>query len=85
MRTTGPTAGPAHALAHLVKPDGDTAFSSYVFLSGGDPADPLVARQRRNVRPHLSCNRVRMDCILEICRKPMYHTGGALFFRTTFC
>jgi hypothetical protein len=64
VRAAGPTAGPPHALAHLVEPHRDALLSGLLFFGGSDPADPLVPRQRRDVRPHAPGDRVGSDRLL---------------------
>ena len=81
MRATLPTARPAHAAAHLIEPYSDTMGSRFLFLCGSDPADPLVAREWRDIRPHAFHLSVRLDCPSKICWQRMYGAGGVFFLR----
>ena len=47
-----PTAGAAHAAFELGECLLDTDTPRLRFLAGGDPTDPLIARERRNIFPH---------------------------------
>lgn len=51
MNTTGPTTRAAFALLEFRDSSPEMNFSGLRFLDGDNPADPLVARQRRNVSP----------------------------------
>jgi hypothetical protein len=51
MRTPRPTAGPAHAFLELFAGATDAALAGLRFLRVLDPADELVAGQRRDVEP----------------------------------
>ena len=51
MNAAGPAARSAHSPFHLRESLLDTDISRLRFLAAYDPADPLVARERRNVLP----------------------------------
>jgi hypothetical protein len=69
MRASGPTAWPAHASAHLVNSNLDAALLGGFLLGRGDPADPLVARQRGNLGPKVPGGGIQLDGLPEICRQ----------------
>lgn len=89
MRTAGPAAWPApayatasagkHAFAHFIKPDRDAAPSRLSLLRGGNPADPFVACERRNIRPHVFDDRIRGNCLAKIHRQCMGCLGSSCF------
>lgn len=66
MRAPLPTTRATHPLAHLVESNRDTTLSRLLFLGGGDPADPFVARKRRNVLPNLTRSPVTLDRFAKI-------------------
>lgn len=51
MRASRPAAGAAHAALHLGEGFLDANVARLRFFSRGNPAYPLVARERRNVFP----------------------------------
>ena len=55
MRATRPAAGSMRSFLELRPRSLDVPLSGFRFLAGKRPADPFVARERRNVLP----NRVR--------------------------
>ena len=55
MRATRPAARSTHSFLKLRARSLDVLLSGFRFLAGKRPADPFVARERRNVLP----NRVR--------------------------
>src|SRR6185312_12892014 len=61
VRAPGPAAWPAHAALHLVDADHDAALPGGFLLGRGDPADPLVPRERGDVQPKVLDHRVRLD------------------------
>ena len=69
VRTSGPAAGPPHAFAHFVEPCGYAAASRFIFLAGGNPADPLVARTRRNVLPYAPDDGIGLNCFPKVRRQ----------------
>ena len=52
MNTAGPTAGAAHAASKLRECLLDTDTPRLRFLARDDPADPLIAREGRNIFPY---------------------------------
>ena len=66
MRATGPTARPAHPVAHFIEADLDPAVSGVSLLRRRHPADPLIARQRRDIRPDIPHHTVRADGFAKI-------------------
>ena len=61
MRTTFPTARPTHTLAHFIEADYDPPGPGFIFLGRSHPTDPLVARQGRDICPHISHDSVRLN------------------------
>jgi hypothetical protein len=56
--TTRPTTRPAHTLTHFIKTNSYAAASGFILFSGCNPTDPFIARQWRDIRPHLRHNQV---------------------------
>ena len=54
MRATGPAARAAHATNEFGEGFFDADVARFGFFAGGDPANPFVARERRDVRPRRS-------------------------------
>lgn len=57
MNTAGPTTRPARSFYKLRTRPLDPVASRPRFLSGDDPADPLIAREWRNIFPRCSRRR----------------------------
>jgi len=55
MSTAGPTAGAVHPTPKLRECLLDTDTARLRLFARGDPADPLIARERRNTLPRCSC------------------------------
>src|SRR5260370_20459201 len=55
---TRPAARPAQALLELLLGPADAALSGRLLFGVIDPADELVARQRRDVLPSRQCRRI---------------------------
>lgn len=68
MYAPDPATGAALALMHLVAHDDDVLGAGGSLLDGGDPADPLVARERRDVLPQ--------GKHLFVCEDGLLHIGG---------
>ena len=83
MSTTGPAAGAAHAALELRDSFLDTDTSRLRLLAGGDPTDPLIARERRNIFPHCSSRRRLNQGLLPIIRHCMNRTVVELVFGHT--
>ena len=75
MRATRPAAGPAHASLQLVDANRDTPLPGGLLLGRSDPADPLVAGQRREVRPELPDRAVSADGFAEVGREQMHRAA----------
>ena len=80
MRAAGPTTWPPHPLAHFIKTDHDTAASGFRLLGRRHPADPLIARKRRDIRPHILRDGVRLDRLSQIRWRFMNRAGLDNFF-----
>ena len=59
MNTTGPATRPAHSFYKLRTRPLDPVATRLRFLGGDYPANPLIARKRRNIIPCCSCRRGR--------------------------
>src|SRR3712207_2232857 len=59
----GPAAGPAHAVLELLARPLDAALAGLLLLGVLDPADELVARQRRDVVPGVECRGARRQLL----------------------
>jgi len=81
MRASGPTTRSAHAFTHFIKPDNDTMIARFIFLRGGYPTDPLIARERCDVRPHKLHLRVSLNSLTKICGEFM----GNMLSNVIFC
>ena len=51
VRTAGPATRPAHSLFEFRAYSLDVLPSGFRFLDGDNPADPLIAREWRNILP----------------------------------
>jgi len=51
MGATSPTAGSTHSLGELRARSLDPVASRLWLLGGDNPADPFIARERRNIPP----------------------------------
>lgn len=79
MRAPGPATGPTHPLAHFIKPHRDALGPGLVFLRRRHPADPLIPRERRDVRPHAFRHPIGHDRLPQIRGEAVDGTGGELF------
>ena len=61
-----PTARSEHAFSHLIDADLDTALSADILFGRGDPTDPLVARQWRDIGPEALGSGIQLDRFSEI-------------------
>lgn len=86
-----PAARTPHAVVHLIYPDLDAAPTGGILLGRSHPADPLVARQRREGRPEIPGGDIRLDRPSEISRQLMHcavceflhwHTSKRVGFRS---
>src|SRR6476659_7897509 len=71
-----PTARPAHALLELLLGTADAALSRLLLLGVFDPADELVARQRRDVLPCNEGRGVTDQRFSQVCRQLVHHAAG---------
>jgi hypothetical protein len=55
MCTPCPAAWPSHATFHLIYPYSYTTLAGLGLFVRGNPADPLVTRERGYIRPHERC------------------------------
>lgn len=79
MRTPRPTARAVFAVGEVCA-GAFQSLGSRLFLAGGvDPADPFVARQRRDVFPRCASFRRGQKHVPQICGQGMEHTGGGFF------
>src|ERR1700676_2483501 len=76
MRTARPAARPAHPFFELRAHPFDMLAPCLLFLDGDGPADPLVARERRDVFPGRQRLRVGRERLAEISREVMYDSSG---------
>lgn len=67
VRTSRPTARPAHASAQLIDADIDATLSSLFFLCRSNPTDPLVSRQRSDIAPDAPRGDSGFDRSPKIC------------------
>jgi hypothetical protein len=75
MRTAGPTTGSALSVFEAGTAPFDSASSRFCFFGRLDPADPFIARERRNVLPRLQCFCVGGQCLFQVCGQVMDHTA----------
>ena len=67
MRAAGPAAGAAHPAPELGERLLDTDAAGLGLLAGDNPADPLVARERRDVLPRRSRSWSCGQSLSQIC------------------
>jgi hypothetical protein len=84
MRTAGPAAWPALALFELCTNPLDMLFSCFVLFYGRGPANPLIARERRDVFPSGEHGFVGSKGFPQIRREFVYNATGDCFFRQMF-
>src|SRR3989344_448270 len=80
MSATGPTTRSAHSARKLREPLLDSNSSRLRFLARGDPANPLVARERRYVFPQRTCLRRLHERLSQIIRHFVYCATREFFF-----
>ena len=80
MRATGPAARAAHSAFKLGECLFDTDIPRLRFFAGDDPANPFVARERRDVVPYRFRRRCLNQGLLPIIRHCMYRPTGDLVF-----
>ena len=75
MRTARPTTGPPFSVFEARTAPFDPVISCFCFFSRLDPADPFVARKRRNVLPGLQRLCVGDQCLFQVRGQVMDHTA----------
>ncbi len=76
VRTSRPTARPAHAIPELVEANRDAALPGLCLLCGGDPADPFISGERRDVVPSRCCGPICRECFLQVRGHRMQRPSG---------
>ena len=76
MRAARPTAGSTLSFFKLLLGSSDAAVAGRRLFRVFDPADELVAGQRRDVVPGLKCGRVTYERGTQVGRKLMDYTAG---------
>jgi len=76
-----PAAGPALAFLQLLPSPPNAALSGRLLLGILDPADELVASQRRDVLPGIECRGVRDQRPTQVRGQFMHHPTGHLLSR----
>jgi hypothetical protein len=71
-----PAARPALAFLKLLLGPANAALSGHLLLGILNPADELVAGQRRDVLPGIECRGVGDQRIAQVCRKLVHHSTG---------
>ena len=69
VRAPRPAAGPALAFLQLLLGAADAALPGRLLLGVLDPADELVAGQRRDVPPGIECRGVGDQRLAQVCRE----------------
>ena len=78
MHTPCPATGAAHATFELRESFPDSDIARLRFFAGREPANPLVARERRNVVPHSFRRRRLHQGLLPVTRHCMCRPTGEL-------
>jgi len=76
MLASWPAAGSPLSLLELLLSSADASFSGGVALGIFDPADELVARERRDVLPRVERNRVDDQRLTQVSWKLVHHPTG---------
>lgn len=76
MRTSSPTAGSAHAFAHLVQSHCNAMVSCFYLYAGCNPANPFVARKRGNIHPEIFYLCVGLNGFAQVRRQSVYGATG---------
>lgn len=58
MNTTQPATRPAHPFLEFADRPFNVLLPRLVFLDGGDPADPLIARKGCKILPDCQCRSI---------------------------
>ena len=67
MRASRPATRPSRAASHFIEADRDATRSGLIFLGRDNPANPLIARERRNIRPQRLRLSIRLNRPAKIC------------------
>ena len=84
MRTARPTTGPSLSVFEVGTAPCDPAGSRVCFFGRLDPADPLIARERRNVLPRLQRFRVGGQSLFQVRGQVMDRAACDVFFAQSF-
>ena len=84
MRTAWPATRPAHSFLEFRAYPLNVLPSGFRFLDGDNPADPLIARQRRNILPFCPSHRVRSEGFPQVRWNAVYRTSGDCFLAHGF-
>lgn len=84
MRTSGPTARPAHATRKLRDCFIDADISRLCLLARNDPADPFVLGERRDVIPYHLGFGMSGDSFGQVGGQCMRQLGGRVFLGHVF-
>src|SRR5512132_1609459 len=71
-----PATGPSLAFLQLLLGSANAAFSGHLLLGLLDPADELVAGERRDVRPSIECRGAGNQGLAQVFGKLVHHTAG---------
>ena len=83
MRTAWPATRPAHSFLKFRAHPLNVLPTGFRFLDGEYPADPLIARERRNILPQCSRCRRLHESLLQILRHFVCHTSRELMVRVS--
>lgn len=84
VRTSRPATRPAHSFFKFRAYPLNVLPSGFRFLDGDNPADPLIAREWRNILPFFERRRVRKENFPQIRRHTVYCASGDRFFAHRF-
>src|SRR5882757_10274982 len=76
VRAPWPAARPTLAFLELLFGPANAAFPSHLLLGIFDPADELVAGQRRDVLPGIECRGVGDQRLAQVSWKLVHHPTG---------
>jgi hypothetical protein len=76
VRAPWPAAGPTLAFLQLLLGPANATFSGRLLLGIFDPADELVAAQRRDVLPGIECRGVGNQGLAQVSWKLVHHPTG---------
>jgi hypothetical protein len=84
VRAAWPATRPPHSFFKFRAYPLNVLPSGFRFLDGDNPADPLIAREWRNVLPFCPRRRVRNENLSQIRRQTVYRAGGDRFLGHRF-